>query len=167
MVKIKSPRDAIRDKIGMVHQHFMLVPVFTVAENVTLGSERVRHLRTPALRLGGMRIPGLSMPALGLLDRGRTRRDVREMSERFGLRVDPDALVEDLPVGVQQRVEIIKALLPDASVLVLDEPTAVLTPSETDDLFRIMRDLREGGRTIVLVTHKLREIMAATDRVSV
>src|SRR5260221_9338220 len=167
MVKIKSPRDAIRDKIGMVHQHFMLVPVFTVAENVTLGSERVRHLRTPALRLGGMRIPGLSMPALGLLDRGRTRRDVREMSERYGLRVDPDALVEDLPVGVQQRVEIIKALLRDASVLVLDEPTAVLTPSETDDLFRIMRDLREGGRSLIFISHKLNEVQAIADNITI
>jgi simple sugar transport system ATP-binding protein len=167
LVKIKSPRDAIADKVGMVHQHFMLVPVFTVAENVTLGSERVRHLRTPPLRVGGMRIPRLSMPALGLLDRGRTRRDVREMSERFGLRVDPDALVEDLPVGVQQRVEIIKALLRDASVLVLDEPTAVLTPSETDDLFRIMRDLREGGRSIIFISHKLKEVQNIADNITI
>ena len=103
-----SPSDAIRAGIGMVHQHFMLVPVFTVAENVTLGMERTR--------------------VLGLLDRRRTRRDVRELSERYGLEVNPDALVEDLPVGVQQRVEIIKALLRDASVLILDEPTSVLTP---------------------------------------
>ncbi len=146
-VKIKSPRDAINARIGMVHQHFMLVPVFTVAENVTLGSERVR--------------------GLGLLDRRRTRRDVLELSERFGLRVDPDAYVGDLPVGGQQRVEIIKALLREASVLVLDEPTAVLTPGETQDLFRIMRELREGGRSIVFISHKLKEVQEIADNVTI
>ena len=146
-VTIKSPRDAINAKIGMVHQHFMLVPVFTVAENVTLGSERVK--------------------GFGLLDRRRTRRDVLELSERFGLRVDPDAYVEGLPVGVQQRVEIIKALLRDASVLVLDEPTAVLTPGETQDLFRIMRELREGGRSIVFISHKLKEVQEIADNVTI
>jgi len=144
---IRSPRDAIRAKIGMVHQHFMLVPVFTVAENVTLGVERTR--------------------GLGLLDRRRARRDVLELSERYGLQVDPDAYVEDLPVGVQQRVEIIKALLRDASVLILDEPTAVLTPSETDDLFRIMRALREGGRSIVFISHKLKEVRAIADKITI
>src|SRR5579875_3230366 len=146
-VVIRSPRDAIRARIGMVHQHFMLVPVFTVAENVTLGVERVR--------------------GPGFLDRGRARRDVLALSERFGLAIDPDALVEDLPVGVQQRVEIIKALLRDASVLVLDEPTAVLTPGETDDLFRIMRELREGGRSIIFNSHKLREVQAIADAITV
>ena len=146
-VSIKSPRDAINAKIGMVHQHFMLVPVFTVAENVTLGSERVK--------------------GFGLLDRRRTRQDVIELSERFGLRVDPDAYVEDLPVGVQQRVEIIKALLRDASVLVLDEPTAVLTPGETQDLFRIMRELREGGRSIVFISHKLKEVQQIADNITI
>jgi general nucleoside transport system ATP-binding protein len=146
-VTIKSSRDAINAKIGMVHQHFMLVPVFTVAENVTLGSERVK--------------------GFGLLDRRRTRRDVIELSERFGLRVDPDALVEDLPVGVQQRVEIIKVLLRDASVLVLDEPTAVLTPHETQDLFRIMRELRDGGRSIVFISHKLKEVQEIADNVTI
>jgi simple sugar transport system ATP-binding protein len=146
-VTIKSPRDAIAHRVGMVHQHFMLVPVFTVAENVTLGLERTGPL--------------------GLIDRGRTRRDVRELSERFGLRVDPDALVEDLPVGVQQRVEIIKALMRDASVLVLDEPTAVLTPSETEDLFRIMRELRTGGRSIVFISHKLNEVQRIADMITV
>ena len=105
-----SPKDAIAAGIGMVHQHFMLVPVFTVAENVTLGMEETR-------------------PS-GLLDRRKARRDVRELSRRYGLEVDPDALVENLPVGIQQRVEIIKALVRDASVLILDEPTAVLTPAE-------------------------------------
>ena len=146
-VIIHSPKDAIAAGIGMVHQHFMLVPVFTVAENVTLGVERTR--------------------ALGLLDRRRARRDVRELSERYGLDVDPDAYVEDLPVGVQQRVEIIKALLREASVLVLDEPTSVLTPGETEDLFRIMRELRAGGRSIVFISHKLKEVQAIADTITV
>ncbi len=146
-VAIRSPRDAIRARIGMVHQHFMLVPVFTVAENVTLGMERTRRL--------------------GLLDRRRARRDVLELSERFGLQVEPDARVEDLPVGIQQRVEIIKALMRDASVLILDEPTAVLTPSETDDLFRVMRELRAGGRSIVFISHKLKEVRAIADAVTI
>src|SRR5207249_2906951 len=146
-VTIRSPKDAIAARIGMVHQHFMLVPVFTVAENVTLGMERTR--------------------ALGLLDRRRARRDVKALSERYGLDVDPDAYVEDLPVGVQQRVEIIKALLRDASVLVLDEPTAVLTPGETEDLFRIMRELRAGGRSIIFISHKLKEVQAIADTITV
>jgi ABC-type uncharacterized transport system ATPase subunit len=146
-VTIRSPRDAISARIGMVHQHFMLVPVFTVAENVTLGMERVRRG--------------------GLLDRHRTRRDVRELSERFGLRVDPDALVEELPVGVQQRVEILKALLRDARLLVLDEPTAVLTPQETQDLFRIMRELRADGRSTIFISHKLKEVQEIADTITV
>src|SRR5690242_17337253 len=153
-VAIHSPRDAIRAKIGMVHQHFMLVPVFTVAENVTLGSEPVR--KGP-----------LGLPSFGLLDRRSARREVLALSERFGLRVDPDALVEELPVGVQQRVEIIKALLRDAQVLVLDEPSAVLTPGETEDLFRIMRELREGGRSLIFISHKLKEVQAIADVVTV
>jgi simple sugar transport system ATP-binding protein len=146
-VVIHSPRDAIAAGIGMVHQHFMLVPVFTVAENVTLGLERTRRF--------------------GLLDRRQARRDVRELSERYGLDVNPDAYVEDLPVGVQQRVEIIKALLREASVLVLDEPTSVLTPGETEDLFRIMRELRAGGRSIVFISHKLKEVQAIADTITV
>ena len=146
-VGIHSPGDAIRARIGMVHQHFMLVPVFTVAENVTLGAERVR--------------------GFGLLDRRRTRRDVRDLSERYGLRVDPDALIEDVPVGVQQRVEIIKALLRDARLLVLDEPTAVLTPQETQDLFRIMRELRADGRSIIFISHKLKEVQEIADTITV
>jgi ABC-type uncharacterized transport system ATPase subunit len=145
---IRSPKDAISAGIGMVHQHFMLVPVFTVAENVTLGVERTRGFG-------------------GLLDRKRTNRDVLELSERFGLAVNPDAVVEDLPVGIQQRVEIIKALLRDASVLVLDEPTAVLTPGETEDLFRIMRELREGGRSIIFISHKLKEVQAIADNITI
>ena len=166
-VAIHSPRDAIRAGIGMVHQHFMLVPVFTVAENVTLGTEPVRRLTTPAVRLGGLRVPPLGLPSIGLLDRRKARREVLELSERFGLRVDPDALVEELPVGVQQRVEIIKALLRDASVLVLDEPTAVLTPGETEDLFRVMRELRAGGRSIIFISHKLKEVQAIADAITV
>ncbi len=166
-VAIHSPRDAIRAKVGMVHQHFMLVPVFTVAENVTLGSEPVRRLATPAFHLGALRVPPLGLPSVGLLDRRKARRDVLALSERFGLRVDPDALVEDLPVGVQQRVEIIKALLRDAQVLVLDEPTAVLTPGETEDLFRIMRELREGGRSIIFISHKLKEVQTIADNITV
>ncbi len=166
-VAIHSPRDAIRARIGMVHQHFMLVPVFTVAENVTLGTEPVRRLATPAVKLGGLRVPPLGMPSIGLLDRRKARREVLELSERFGLRVDPDATVEELPVGVQQRVEIIKALLRDANVLVLDEPTAVLTPGETEDLFRIMRELRAGGRSIIFISHKLKEVQAIADAITV
>jgi len=142
-----SPKDAIAAGIGMVHQHFMLVPVFTVAENVTLGMEETR-------------------PS-GLLDRRKARRDVRELSRRYGLEVDPDALVENLPVGIQQRVEIIKALVRDASVLILDEPTAVLTPAETDDLFRIIRQLKDGGTSVVFISHKLKEVQAIADTITV
>jgi general nucleoside transport system ATP-binding protein len=146
-ITIHSPKDAINARIGMVHQHFMLVPVFTVAENVMLGVEPTR--------------------VLGFLDRRRAARQVVELSERYGLQVDPNAMVEDLPVGVQQRVEIIKALLRDASVLILDEPTAVLTPGETEDLFRVMRELRAGGRSIVFISHKLKEVQAIADQITV
>ena len=143
---LHSPKDAIKAGIGMVHQHFMLVPVFTVAENVTLGAERTR--------------------VLGLLDRRGMRREVRELSERYGLHINPDAYVEDLPVGVQQRVEIVKALVREASVLILDEPTSVLTPGETEELFTIMRQLREGGRSIVFISHKLKEVQAIADTIT-
>jgi simple sugar transport system ATP-binding protein len=145
-VTFAGPGDALRAGIGMVHQHFMLIPVFTVAENVELGHERTR---------------------LGLLNRRAARREVREVSERYGLHVPVDALVQDLPVGVQQRVEIIKALIRDAKILILDEPTAVLTPQETDDLMEIMRSLKEGGTSIVFITHKLREVRAVADRITV
>src|SRR4029079_16075687 len=138
--------DAMAAGIGMVHQHFMLIPVFTVAENVELGHERTRF---------------------GFQNRRAARREVREVSERYGLQVPVDALVQDLPVGVQQRVEIIKALIRDAQVLILDEPTAVLTPQETDDLMEIMRSLKEGGTSIVFITHKLREVRAVADRITV
>jgi general nucleoside transport system ATP-binding protein len=156
-VAIRSPRDAISARIGMVHQHFMLVPVFTVAENVALGAEQLRQIK----------LPGLPALRTGLLDRGQARRRVVELSERYGLQVDPDARIEDLPVGVQQRVEIIKALLREASVLILDEPTSVLTPGETDDLFRIMRELRADGRSIVFISHKLREVQTIADQITV
>ena len=142
-----GPGDAMAAGIGMVHQHFMLIPVFTVAENVMLGHESTR--------------------AGGLLDLPAARAKVREISERFGFHVDPDALVDDLPVGVQQRVEIIKALSRDARVLVFDEPTAVLTPQETDELMGIMRQLKETGTSIVFITHKLREVREVADRITV
>ena len=146
-VTLRSPKDAIRAGLGMVHQHFMLVPVFTVAENVTLGAERTR--------------------ALGLLDRRGMRREVLELSHRYGLRIDPDARIEELPVGVQQRVEIIKALVREAQVLILDEPTSVLTPGETQELFAIMRQLRADGRSIIFISHKLREVQEIADVITV
>jgi general nucleoside transport system ATP-binding protein len=149
----QGPRDAIAAGIGMVHQHFMLVPVFTVAENVILGDEPV------SAATGG--------PLVGWLDRRRARRHVREVSERYGLPVDPDARVENLPVGVQQRVEIVKALVREAQVLILDEPTAVLTPQEIDELFSVMNTLREAGKSIVFITHKLKEVKAIADRITV
>ncbi|SEG35617.1 nucleoside ABC transporter ATP-binding protein [Thermomonospora echinospora] len=148
---LSGPRDAIAAGIGMVHQHFMLVDVFTVAENIMLGDERT----------------GSPLAFAGWLDRRRARRDVAEVSARHGLDVDPDALVADLPVGVQQRVEIVKALIRDARVLILDEPTAVLTPQETEELFTVMRSLREAGRSIVFITHKLKEVKAIADRITV
>jgi ABC-type uncharacterized transport system ATPase subunit len=146
-VVFHGPGDAIAAGIGMVHQHFMLIPVFTVAENVMLGHEDT---------LAG-----------GFLDRRRSRRDVAAISKRYNLDVPPDALVADLPVGVQQRVEIIKALSRDAKLLILDEPTAVLTPQETDELITVMRALRDGGTSIVFITHKLREVREVADRITV
>jgi general nucleoside transport system ATP-binding protein len=166
-VHIRSPKNAISLGVGMVHQHFMLVPVFTVAENVTLGAEPVSRLTVPEWAVRRLHLPALSVPSPGLLDRRRARAAVRDLSQRFGLRVDPDAYVEDLPVGVQQRVEIIKALLRDASILVLDEPTAVLTPGETEDLFQIMRQLRDSGRSIIFISHKLKEVQAIADNITV
>ena len=142
-----GPGDAVAAGIGMVHQHFMLVPVFTVAESVALGYEPTK---------GG-----------SLLDLGQARQKVRDISARFGFHVDPDAVIEDLPVGAQQRVEIIKALSRDAQILILDEPTAVLTPQETDELIEIMRQLKEAGTSIVFITHKLREVRAIADGITV
>jgi ABC-type uncharacterized transport system ATPase subunit len=146
LVRFTGPGDAMRAGIGMVHQHFMLVPVFTVAENVMLGHEHVKGF---------------------FLDEDKAREDVRRLSNRFGFQVNPDALVENIPVGVQQRVEIIKALIRDAKVLILDEPTAVLTPQETDELLEIMRQLKSAGTSIVFITHKLREVKAIADRITV
>lgn len=142
-----GPGDAMAAGIGMVHQHFMLVPVFTVAENVMLGHE--------------------STNALGVLDLAAARQRVRDISARFGFELDPDAIVGDLPVGVQQRVEIVKALSRDAKVLVFDEPTAVLTPQETDELIVIMRQLKESGTSIIFITHKLREVREVADVITV
>src|SRR3954452_15445085 len=138
-VRFSGPDDAIQAGIGMVHQHFMLIPVFTVAENVMLGREQTH---------GG----------LGFLHRRRARTGPQEISRQYGLQVPPDALVGDLPVGVQQRVEILKALSHDARLLVLDEPTAVLTPQETDELIAVMQRLREGGTSIIFISHKLHEV---------
>ena len=146
-VAFTGPGDAVAAGIGMVHQHFMLVPVFTVAESVVLGYEPTR--------------------AAGLINLAEARRRVKEISDRFGFDVDPDARIEDLPVGAQQRVEIIKALSRDAKVLILDEPTAVLTPQETDELIAIMRQLKANGTSIVFITHKLREVRAIADKITV
>lgn len=142
-----GPGDAMAAGIGMVHQHFMLIPVFTVAENVMLGNEATGFA--------------------GSLDTEAAKERVREISERFGFDVNPDAVVEDIPVGVQQRVEIIKALSRDAEVLIFDEPTAVLTPQETDELMEIMRQLKAAGKAIVFITHKLREVREVADKITV
>ncbi|HUF57545.1 MAG TPA: ABC transporter ATP-binding protein [Thermohalobaculum sp.] len=144
-VRIADSAAAIRLGIGMVHQHFMLVPNFTVLENVMLGAE------------GGPRLDG----------RAATRAEIERLGASYGLRVDPDAVVGELAVGLQQRVEIIKALRRGARILILDEPTGVLTPEETDRLFEILAELRREGVTVLLITHKLREVMAITDHVSV
>src|SRR5215210_2764422 len=145
-VRIDSARRAIALGIGMVHQHFMLVPVMTVAENLVLGSE----------------------PSNGpLLDYREAAARTRELSERFGLAVEPEALVEDLGVGAQQRVEILRALYRGAKVLVLDEPTAVLTAQESQDLFRVLRSLKEEGTSVVFISHKLNEVLDVSDRVTV
>jgi simple sugar transport system ATP-binding protein len=145
-LRIRSPKDAIAAGIGMVHQHFMLVDPFTVLENVMLG-----HEGGAALSAG----------------RRKVRQEIERLSRDYGLEVDPDAVVEDLPVGLEQRVEILKALVRGCEILILDEPTAVLTPAEVEQLFRLLRGLRDEGKTVVLITHKLKEIMAITDRVSV
>lgn len=146
-ITVHSPRDAIAAGIGMVHQHFMLVPVFTVTENVMLGDEDVR--------------------AGGVLNRKQAAQKIRQVSEQYSLQVDPDTYIKDLPVGVQQRVEIIKLLYREADILILDEPTAVLTPQEADELFKIMHSLTEKGKSIIFITHKLREVMEFADRITV
>jgi ABC-type uncharacterized transport system ATPase subunit len=143
---IKTPNDAIALGIGMVHQHFMLVDNFTVLENVILGAESDALLKKSI---------------------AKARSELERLEREYGLEVDPDAIIEELPVGLQQRVEILKALYRGAEILILDEPTGVLTPAEADHLFRILKQLKEQGKTVVLITHKLREIMAITDTVSV
>ncbi len=145
-VSIKTPNEAIAHGIGMVHQHFMLVENFTVLENIILGAE------------------GSALLNSGI---ARARGELHRLEQEYGLEVDPDAVIEDLAVGLQQRVEILKAFYRGAEILILDEPTGVLTPAEADHLFRILRRLKDEGKTVILITHKLREIMAVTDNVSV
>jgi simple sugar transport system ATP-binding protein len=146
-VSIQEPSDALAAGIGMVHQHFMLIPVFSVVENIVLGHEKTKRL--------------------GRLNLETARSEIKKISDEFGFDVDPDAIVETLPVGVQQRVEIIRALIYDAKVLILDEPTAVLTPQETDGLLEIMKQLKAKGTAIIFITHKLREVKAVADRISI
>ena len=146
VVKLDSPSKAASLGIGMVHQHFMLVEAFTVAENIILGSELTKK---------------------GVLDIARATREINELSERYGLAVDPSAKVADISVGAQQRVEILKTLYRGADILIFDEPTAVLTPSEIDELMAIMKNLVKEGKSIILITHKLDEIRAVSDRVTV
>ncbi len=147
VITIHSPLDALEAGIGMVHQHFMLIPVFTVAENIVLGNEQSNKL--------------------GILNLEQARAEIRRISDEFNFHVDPDALVENLPVGIQQRVEIIRALIYNAQVLILDEPTAVLTPQETDELLRNLKKLRESGRSIVFISHKLREVKEIADKITI
>src|SRR5512138_2014487 len=146
-VSIQGPNDSIAHGIGMVHQHFMLVPVMTVTENVMLGIEPTHN--------------GI------FLDRAKVAKRIREISEQYNLEVDPDAYIKDLPVGTQQRVEIIKVLYREADILIMDEPTAVLTPQEVEGLFKILRLLVSKGKSIILITHKLKEVMAMGDRITV
>jgi simple sugar transport system ATP-binding protein len=146
-VDVQSPHDAIQRGVGMVHQHFMLIPVMTVTENVMLGNESTRN--------------GV------FLDRAAVARRIHEISEQYGLEVDPQAYVRDLPVGIQQRVEIIKVLYRQAEILILDEPTAVLTPQEVEGLFKILRVLVKKGKSIIFITHKLKEVLEIADRITV
>ncbi|HDG62526.1 MAG TPA: ATP-binding cassette domain-containing protein, partial [Thermotoga sp.] len=145
-VHFKGPREAIEHGIGMVHQHFMLVDNLTVAENVVLGSETKKGF---------------------LFDLNEARKVVKDLSEKYGLLVDVDAKIEDIPVGMQQRVEIIKTLYRGAEILILDEPTAVLTPQEAEELFEILRRLKKSGKTIIFISHKLNEVMEISDNVTV
>src|SRR5918996_2756501 len=145
-IRISSPSDAIRRGIGMVHQHFMLIPVMTVAENIVLATE----------------------PRNGpFIDMDGAKQRVRELSERYGLAVNPDAKIQSITVAQQQRVEILKALYRGARILILDEPTAVLTPQESQELFEIIRSLKEQGESVIFITHKLNEVLEIADRISV
>lgn len=144
---VRSPIDAIKAGVGMVHQHFMLVPVFTVTENVMLGEEYVK--------------------AGGILDRAKAAEKIREISNTYNLDINPDAYIKDIPVGMQQRVEIIKLLFREANILIMDEPTAVLTPQEVDELFKIMHIMIDQGKSIIFITHKLGEVIEIADRITV
>lgn len=146
IVKIFEPSDAIKHGIGMVHQHFMLIPVFTVAENIALGREKSKF---------------------GIMSLTEIKEKIKKLSDEFKFDIDPDAIIEDLPVGVQQRVEIVKALMYDAKVLILDEPTAVLTPQETDELLNVMKVLKSKGTSIIFITHKLREVKEVADKITI
>ncbi|MDO9087536.1 MAG: ABC transporter ATP-binding protein [Anaerolineaceae bacterium] len=146
-LEIHSPIDAIKAGVGMVHQHFMLVPVFTVTENVMLGEEFVK--------------------AGGVLDRARAAKKIREISNTYNLDINPDAYISDIPVGMQQRVEIIKLLFREANILIMDEPTAVLTPQEVEELFKIIHTMVEQGKSIIFITHKLGEVMEIADKITV
>src|SRR5437879_2743229 len=145
--RISGPRDAIAHGIGMVHQHFMLIPVFTVGENVMLGRE----------------------PVTGpdFYDHRHARQAIQDLTRRYGLALDPDARMGDLPVGLQQRAEIVKVLYRGANILILDEPTGVLTPQETKELFAVLRDLVKSGKTIIFISHKLKEVLDISDRITV
>lgn len=145
-VTIKNPNDANRMKIGMVHQHFKLVDVFTVTENIILGMEETKH---------------------GFLTRENSRKKIIELREKYKLYVDPDAYIKDISVGMQQRVEILKMLYRDADILIFDEPTAVLTPQEVDELMQTIKNFKEDGKSIVIITHKLAEVMTVADRCTV
>ncbi|MEJ2641910.1 MAG: ABC transporter ATP-binding protein [Desulfosarcinaceae bacterium] len=145
-VRFNGPAEAIKAGIGMVHQHFMLIPSLTVAENVVLGQEPARH---------------------GMIDMDAANETVRSLSDRYGLKVDPAARVETLSVGIEQRIEIIKVLYRGADILILDEPTAVLAPQEVEEFFEILKALKAQGKTIIFITHKLHEVMAISDRVTV
>src|SRR5216683_983922 len=144
---ITGPRDAIALGIGMVHQHFMLIPVFSVGENIMLGREPVA--------------------AYEFYDRARARKAINDLTKKYGLALDPDARMADLPVGLQQRAEIVKVLYRGANILILDEPTGVLTPQETKELFVVLRDLVKAGKTIIFISHKLKEVLDISDRITV
>jgi ABC-type uncharacterized transport system ATPase subunit len=146
-VRIGGPRDAIALGIGMVHQHFMLIPVFSVGENIMLGREPVT--------------------GPGFYDRAHARAEIAQLTKRFGLALDPDARTGDLPVGLQQRAEIVKVLYRGADILILDEPTGVLTPQESKELFGVLRDLQKSGKTIIFISHKLKEVLEISDRITV
>ncbi|MBD2460531.1 ABC transporter ATP-binding protein [Oscillatoria sp. FACHB-1407] len=153
-VHFDGPKDAIRQGVVMVHQHFMLVPVFTVLENIVLGVEQVQQ-------------PFRWLRNLGVLDRARPKRRIQDLADQLSLKVNLNARVGDLPVGIQQKVEIIKALYRGARILILDEPTAVLTPAESTELFGLLRLLAQQGLSVVMITHKLKEGLAIADRISV